>query len=87
MANQPIPGCGRKRAGGTHPEVRALVSSIIAVGGEVKSHRGHHKVYIDGVLTTVFPSTPSDVRSLKNAIATLRRAGLPLTSKGRPNHG
>ncbi|AEJ94664.1 hypothetical protein FDI63_gp086 [Mycobacterium phage ChrisnMich] len=87
MANQPIPGCGRKRGGGTHPEVRALVSAVQEVGAEVKAHRGHFKVYIDGVLTTVFPSTPSDIRSLKNAIATLRRAGLPLTSKGRPDHG
>uniref|UniRef100_A0AB39AKS3 Uncharacterized protein n=1 Tax=Mycolicibacterium phage phi1_186018 TaxID=3236641 RepID=A0AB39AKS3_9CAUD len=25
--------------------------------------------------------------SLKNAIAHLRRAGLPLTTKGRPDHG
>ena len=84
---RPVPGCGRKRCGGTNTEVRALVTAIVAVGGAVKPCRGHFKVYVDGALVTTLPGTPSDARSLKNAIATLRRAGLPLTSKGRPDHG
>ena len=67
--------------------MRDLVAAVVAVGGEVKPCRGHFKVYIGGVLTTTVPGTPSDPRSLKNAIAQLRRAGLPLTSKGRPANG
>ncbi|AER49397.1 hypothetical protein STINGER_83 [Mycobacterium phage Stinger] len=84
---RPVPGCGRKRVGGTNTAVRELVHAVIAVGGEVKPCRGHFKVYVNGALTTTLPGTPSDTRALKNAIATLRRAGLPLTSKGRPDHG
>ena len=87
MANQPVPGYGRRRTGGNNTEVRALVAAVLAVGGEVKQCRGHFKVYVAGVLTTTLPGTPSDPRSLKNAIAHLRRAGLPLTTKGKPDHG
>uniref|UniRef100_A0AAU8GPA0 HicA-like toxin n=1 Tax=Mycobacterium phage BobbyK TaxID=3158892 RepID=A0AAU8GPA0_9CAUD len=87
QSGKPVPGCGRKRGLGSNTEVRALVTAVLAVGGEVKQCRGHFKVYVGGVLTTTLPSTPSDTRSLKNAIAHLRRAGLPLTTKGRPDHG
>jgi len=38
--------------------------------------RQHIMVYApDGRLVTTLPSTPSDYRSMKNAIAVLRRAG------------
>lgn len=45
--------------------------------------RGHHLVYTpDGRVITTLPSTPSDPRSMKNAVAVLRRAGFEW--KGRP---
>ena len=87
MVTGPVPGCGRHRAGGNNAAVRDLVAAVVAVGGEVKHCRGHFKVYVGGALTTTLPGTPSDPRSLKNAIAHLRRAGLPLTTKGRPANG
>ncbi|AKF14347.1 hypothetical protein SEA_VINCENZO_85 [Mycobacterium phage Vincenzo] len=84
----PVAGTGRHRPGQCSADVKALVDAIRAVGGDVQHSRNQHlRVYVDGKLVTTMPSTPSDHRALKNTIADLRRAGLALTTKGRPTHG
>lgn len=60
----------------TAKEVKKLVKALEAQGFEVKIGKTNHpKVYRDGKLITTLPSTPSDWRSLKNALALLKRAG------------
>ncbi|MBE6483687.1 MAG: type II toxin-antitoxin system HicA family toxin [Actinomycetaceae bacterium] len=57
-------------------EVRKLVKELEAAGFTTeRTSRGHVKVYRDGTLITTLPGTPSSSRSLKNAMAYLRRAG------------
>jgi hypothetical protein len=61
----------------TNRDVRRLVQAIEAAGGRVTlSKRGHFKVYINDRLVTTLPQTPSDRRSLLNARAAIRRAGI-----------
>ncbi|MEV4454441.1 type II toxin-antitoxin system HicA family toxin [Microbispora sp. NPDC049633] len=57
-------------------EVKNLVKELEAQGFEVTRAKGNHlKVYLDGKLITAMASTPSDIRSLANSIAFLRRNG------------
>lgn len=63
-------------ASGTHKEVRDLIRRLRQQGFTVVDKGvAHPKVYKDGQLLTTLPSTPSDVRSLKNAVGKLRRHG------------
>ena len=65
-----------KGAQRTHKEVRDLIRRLREQGFEVVDKGvAHPKVYKDGQLLTTLPSTPSDVRSLKNAAGKLRRHG------------
>jgi len=60
-------------------ESEALLTSAKAAGAEVRRSRsGHWKVYLDGHLITSIASSSSDVRSVRNARARLRRAGLAI---------
>lgn len=54
-----------------------LIRELQAQGFTTRTtKRGHILVYApDGRMISTLPSTPSDHRSMKNAIATLRRAG------------
>lgn len=55
----------------------ALVRAIRRAGGTViHAKSGHFKVYLDGHLVTTLAVSSSDVRSIRNARAVLRRAGL-----------
>ena len=81
----PRPGSKRTANKSSDRDTRALLRAIEAAGGEVKpcrSRSGHYKVYLEGRLIGTIAGTPSEYRSRKNDIANLRRAGLPLTSKG-----
>lgn len=60
-------------------ETLELVRRIRKAGGVVTLGKsGHFKVYIDGHLVTTLGVSSSDVRSIRNARALLRRAGLKL---------
>ncbi|UJE15726.1 HicA-like toxin [Gordonia phage Ligma] len=61
-------------------EVKDLVTRVEVAGGEVRRSKrnSHLKVYLDGRLIGVIPSTPSDHRALKNSISQLRRNGLAI---------
>lgn len=57
-------------------EVKKLVKALKIQGFEIKTGKKNHiKVYRSGRLITTLPATPSDWRSLKNAIALLKQAG------------
>ncbi len=59
-----------------HKEVRDLIRALRQQGFEVQDQEvAHPKVYRNGRLITTLPSTPSDVRSLKNTVAKLRKHG------------
>lgn len=60
----------------THKEVRDLIRRLREQGFEVVDKGvAHPKVYKDVQLLTTLASTPSDIRSLKNAVSNLRRHG------------
>lgn len=83
----PVQGTGRRQTGCGCREVKELVKAIKRAGGTVRACDNHLKVYLGDTLIATMSSTPSDYRTIKNTIADLRRAGLPLTSKGRLTHG
>ncbi len=57
-------------------ELRAIVKALEAQGFAVKmTKRQHIVVTRDGELIATFSGTPSDWRSIRNALAPLRRAG------------
>ena len=57
-------------------EVRQLIKKLERQGFDVDpSKSGHYKVRKNGRLITTLAGTPSDSRSLKNAMAVLKRAG------------
>lgn len=59
-------------------EVDRLVASLRSMGYQVKPTRsGHYSVRAGGAIV-VLPGSPSDHRSLRNAMALLRRAGVAL---------
>ena len=69
------------RGRGVHKDLRDLLKRIEAAGGTVEPSRsktGHWKVYLAGVFVGTLAGTPSDWRSMKNALAQLRRAGLDI---------
>ena len=61
-------------------DVRALLKRIEAAGGRVVQGKrnAHRKVYVGPVMVAVLPSTPSDARSLKNAVSNIRKGGLAI---------
>lgn len=64
---------------GSRKETEHLLTCIEKAGGTLRRSRsGHWKVYLDGRLVTTIASSSSDVRSIRNVRARLRRAGLPL---------
>lgn len=57
-------------------DLKKLIQVLRAQGFDVAvTKRGHHTVSKDGRYVTTLPGTPSDWRSLKNAIAKAKRAG------------
>ncbi|MEY9842517.1 type II toxin-antitoxin system HicA family toxin [Streptacidiphilus sp. EB103A] len=56
-------------------DTRQLIKKLENQGFEVTLRNGHYRVFKDGTFTVVMPSTPSDSRGLKNAMAYLKRAG------------
>jgi len=59
-------------------EARALVRQAVEQGCVLVPSRKHYKLRCPGAEQIIFPKTPSDHRSLKNARSRLRRAGLEL---------
>lgn len=62
-------------------EFRPLVKQLTRLGYLVvtKGHRGHPKVMrSDGTLVCPLPTSSSDQRARKNAVAQLRAKGVPL---------
>lgn len=60
----------------TNKEVKKLVKKLEAQGFTCKTAKTNHiKVYDGKRLITTLPSTPSDVRALKNAVKILAKAG------------
>lgn len=58
---------------------RDLISRLNAAGFSTRvTSRGHLLVTRNGQLVTCFSGSPSDVRSIKNAFAPLRRLGFTL---------
>lgn len=58
-------------------EVKTLLRQLSDLGVEcIRTASNHYKVYRDGRIVAVFPSTPSCPRGLKNTRARLRRAGI-----------
>lgn len=64
-------------------EIRRLLRLVEGQGcTTTKNKKNHWKVRLpDGSLVT-FPGTPSDHRSMANAVALLRRKGLEIPSRG-----
>lgn len=57
-------------------EMREIVAALEEQGFEVRTTRkGHLSVSRDGRIVVVFAGTPSDWRSMRNAISRARRAG------------
>lgn len=65
-------------------ELRRILDAIEAAGFTVdRTSRGHWLVRdTEGRAVTTLAGTPSDHRSWMNAIARLRRAGVPIRRKG-----
>lgn len=58
-------------------ETEALLTCVEKAGATVvRARSGHWKVYLGARLVTTIASSSSDVRSIRNARASLRRAGL-----------
>src|SRR5690348_5523052 len=72
----PATGRASDREAQMRKDVRRLVRDLVDQGFAVRRTRsGHVQVLRGGVVVAVLPGTPSDWRSLRNAVARLRRAG------------
>lgn len=72
--NLPVPGTGRRRARG---EVAALLVAAERAGARVERGGKHWKVWAPGARRPLtLPVSASDWRALRNARASLKRAGL-----------
>lgn len=67
-----------RRFRGVRTDVRDLLRSAEKAGAHIERRRRHYAVHHGGRIIATVPSTPSDHRSLKNARATIRRAGLSI---------
>ena len=57
-------------------EMRKMAKALEQQGFDVKvTKRGHISVSKDGRFVVVFAGTPSDWRSMRNALAAMKRAG------------
>ncbi|WP_036828690.1 hypothetical protein [Phycicoccus jejuensis] len=57
-------------------EMRKIAKALEQQGFDVKvTKRGHISVSKDGRFVVVFAGTPSDWRSMRNALAAMKRAG------------
>ena len=66
-------------ASGKAKDVRNILKQIEDLGHKVVlSNNGHWKVLLPGRTPIFLPQTPSDMRSLRNAIALLRRNGIEI---------
>lgn len=56
---------------------KKMIKDLEAQGFQIRKAKraGHHKVYLDGKMVSVFPATTCSRRSLLNQRATLRRLG------------
>lgn len=60
----------------TNKEIKRLVKALHEQGFDVeRTRKGHLRVFLDGVWVTTLPGTPSDWRSIRNALAAAKRAG------------
>ena len=67
---------------GSKKDVRDLVKELRKFGLEVKlAKNGHWKVWRGSEYLATLPNSPSDGRSLLNAIATLRRLDVDVKRK------
>lgn len=81
MVKRGAPIAGTKKRRGVRDEVRALLALVDAAEGWYyeSTQNNHYLVYHpDGYPVTTVPSTPSDWRSLPNALADMKRAGMPV---------
>lgn len=70
-------------------ETQQLIRKLKRIPGVTVGNGTHPKVSYGGKVITTLPRTPSDWRSLSNAVATIKRAGIPLdyTEPKRAAHG
>ena len=59
------------------------IENIEGVTVEKAKRSGHFKVRLHGRTVGGFPSTPSESRGMLNAVADLRRAGIPIPRNWR----
>jgi len=61
-----------------HKDLRKLIARIEAAGGTVnRTRKNHWQVRNqENRIVAVLPSTPSDVRSMRNCLADMKRGGL-----------
>lgn len=59
-------------------EVQQLIRKLRRIPGVTVGNGTHPKVSYQGQMVTTLPRTPSDHRSLANAVAKIKRAGVPL---------
>ena len=67
-------------------DANELLAALKTAGYTWTRSRGHYRVQGEGLRTISMPSTPSDLRSVDNAITQLRRAGYIFTFRGRLHH-
>lgn len=59
-----------------HKDLRKMVKALEKQGFTVRQTKNnHYNVTRDGAYIVTLPGTPSDWRSMKNALAALRRGG------------
>lgn len=73
----PVAGTGRTAKPGNR-DVADLLEKVTAAGGQIEKRARHWAVLVDDAIVATVPSTPSDWRSLLNARASIRRAGLDI---------
>lgn len=59
-----------------HKDLKKVIKAMEAQGFDVTvTTKQHYMVWLSGTYVTTLPGTPSDHRSMKNAIAKARRFG------------
>lgn len=59
-----------------HKDIRKIVKAAEKAGFECRELKsGHVQVFLDGVIVSTFPGTPSDHKSILNCLAPMKRAG------------
>lgn len=65
---------------------KQLVRLLKSEGWTVRCNKGHYRAYAPdpSIPPVTFASTPSDFRSMKNAVARIRRHGVTIPHRGHP---